>query len=132
MSTQSKEFETYRHFRRSTGAVTACCTVLPDDRKMAVGFACCNPLDLGRFNRKKGRITAQGRLKGKGIVIPLGEPEEVTTKKGETKFKLGIAAALIEFMKHFDEHNMGMREYNGSPDKPGDLKKWFPEFVAEL
>lgn len=131
MSTQSKEFETYRHFRRDKGAVTACCSVLPDERKMFVGFACCNPLDLGRFNRKKGRITAQGRLKGRGIEIALKEPEEFTTKKGETKFKLGIAAALIEFMKNFDEHNMGMREYH-SECKPGDLKKWFPEFLAEL
>lgn len=127
----AEEFVTYRHFRTDKGAVTAACRVDPDTRKMTVGFSCCNPKDVF-FHKFRGRKAASGRMeKGKLVVEDLPVKTIKDKRSGQDKEILAISEALVDYIKEWEQHNMGMKPYNGREER-SEFLKWFPEFASSL
>jgi len=127
----AEEFVTYRHFRTDKGAVTAACLVDPNTKTMAVGFSCCNPKDIF-FNKWKGRTAATGRMNAGKIIVEDLPVKTVTDKiTGNEKEVLAISEALIDYIKDWENHNMGLKPYNGLENK-SEFRKWFPTFVSSL
>jgi hypothetical protein len=120
-----KEFITYRHFRRDSGAITACCKVYSDESRMLVGFALCSPEDM--FSKKRGRLIAEGRMNARPIEVALDCRGTFTDKQGNEKEKLGIAQSLINHMKNDMTFAVRQPGYIGS-----SLGKWLPVFLQEL
>ena len=124
-------FLTYRHFRNDKGAVTAACKVDPETKKMIVGFSCCNPKDVF-FNKWKGRTAATGRMETAKLIVEDLPVKTVTDKRsGNEKEVLAISEALVAFMRRWEDHNMGLKSYNGREDRC-EFRKWFPVFIEEL
>jgi len=115
-------FVTFRHFRRKSGAVTACCVVErneADTFTMRVGFGFCSPED--QFSRKEGRKAAMKRLFSHLVVF-----DDIDK----------IASTLIKYMKACgDDAGDGMLTLVGDYNNKGKTRKfdeWFKYFAEEL
>jgi len=116
---KQKQFVTFRHFRRDSGAVTACCVVTKHDKTLSflVGFGLCNPED--HFSRKRGREEAMKCLALKPIQF-----NDVTK----------IADPIIKYMRDYKENGMldSIADTYYHKNKDSALSLWFPKFVDEL
>jgi hypothetical protein len=119
-------------FRNDNGEVQVC--LMAAEHMPAVveaGFSCCNPKDMHLVRGKrvfKHRSAAEGRMKKKPVTIRLPQPLEAVPKDEQYDF---VRSAVVEFMKDFKEHNLGLRRYTGSPEKC-EFHQWFSSFYAEL
>jgi len=119
-------------FRNDRGEVQVCLTVSEDvSAAMQAGFSCCNPKDmhLPRSRRvPQHRSVSEGRMKKKPVTIQL--PQELEAVSEEKQYDL-VRAAVVEFMKDFKDHNLGLRRYTGDPKKC-EFHQWFSAFYKDL
>ena len=112
-------FIVFRHFRRASGAVTACCSVIRvgDTFNLTVGFSLCSPDD--QFSRQKGREESLKRLLESPVLL-----------RNATK----VSEPLMKYMKNYVKNGMLTSITNAYRHKqiPGKLHKWFASFVEEL
>ena len=119
-------------FRNEKGEVQVCLTPSEEwKNEVHAGFSCCNPKDISLPRGKrvfKHRSASQGRMEKKPVRIEL--PQKLESVPEDKQYDL-VRAAVIEFMREFKEHNLGLRPYTGSPEKC-EFHQWFSAFYADL
>ena len=123
---------TFMKFRNDEGEVQVCLSPSKEYTNLLLaGFSCCNPMDMHLPREKrvpKHRLASEGRMEKKPVTIKL--PQSLGSVPEDEQYDL-VRAAVIDFMRKFKEHNLGLRQYNGEPEKC-EFHQWFSTFYGNL
>lgn len=116
-------------FRNYLGEVVVYAKLLDDTKTVCAGFACCNPMDVHSPKKdkvRKGVMIAEGRFNSdRQQKIELdAELREVP----EDAQMMSLRIATLKYMGKFEDHRLGLREYNGKNAKEA-FRKWFVPFL---
>lgn len=119
-------------FRNEKGEVQVCLTVSEDAAAtMHAGFSCCNPKDIHlprKTRTPKHHAASEGRMKKNPVSISL--PFDFG-QVPESEQRGLVRVAVIDFMREFRDHNLGLRPYTGDPERC-EFHQWFGDFYEEL
>jgi len=99
------------------------------NNKLMTAAACCNPLDLNtpkRIRTKRAIAIATNRLKRYRLALMI--PPQLDLNKPISEQRKIVWDYLREHLLRYKQHNMGLRRYQGDPEK-SEFHKWLGKFV---